>query len=198
MCARVGGGAFKCARRSAVLSVSQRCLRLKTKPACWSGGNTQENQSYNYPDFLCHLKQRRTLSLTAVLARGRASVTVLISANFVIGSMVPSILPAASRVVHGERARPRERQKEILEFSSQRRKEIIAEKHQTQRPFTEPCAIFQPSLLTPFAFDLQNNIFFNQLIINLYQGFARPWTLPPAGLACHCMLCAQQNVLGDI
>lgn len=106
----VCGGAFKCARRSAVLSISQRCLCLKIKPACWSGGNTQENQSYNYPDFLCHLKQRRTLSLTAVLARGRASVTVLISANFVIGSMVPSILPAASRVFRGESVRPCGRQ----------------------------------------------------------------------------------------
>lgn len=161
MCVCVGGGAFKCARRSAVLSISQRCLCLKIKPACWSGGNTQENQSYNYPDFLCHLKQRRTLSLTAVLARGRASVTVLISANFVIGSMVPSILPAASRVFRGESARPRERQKEILEFSSQRREEIIAEKHQTQWSFTELCTIFQPSLLRPRAFDLQTNIFSN-------------------------------------
>lgn len=123
-------------------------------------------------------------------------MTVLISANFVIGSMVPSILPAASRVFRGERARPRERQKEILEFSSQRRKEMIAEKHQAQWSFTEPCTILQPSLLRPLAFDLQTNIIF---LINLssifIKVFVQPWTLPPAG---HCMLCAHQNVFRDV
>lgn len=126
-----GGGAFKCACSSAVLSISQGCLSLKIKPARWSGGKTQENQSYNYPDFLCHLKQGRTPSLTAVLACGRASVTVLIIANFVIGSMALSILPADSRVFCVESARPRKNQKQISECNSRRHEEIIAEKLQT-------------------------------------------------------------------
>lgn len=60
-------------------------------------------------------------------------MTVLISANFVIGSMVPSILPADSRVIPWRFSvpRPRRRQKEISERSSDRRKEIIAERHPT-------------------------------------------------------------------
>lgn len=129
VCVGGGGGAFKCACSSAVLSISQGCLSLKIKPARWSGGKTQENQSYNYPDFLCHLKQRRTPSRTAVLACGRASVTVLIIANFVIGSMALSILPADSRVFCVESARPRKSHKEISECNSH--EEIIAEKLQT-------------------------------------------------------------------
>lgn len=124
------GGAFKCACSSAVLSISQGCLSLQINLACWSGGKTQENQSYNYPDFPCHLKQRRTRSLTAVLARGWASVTVLIIANFVIGSMALSIPPADSGVFCVESTRARSSQKEISECSRQRQKEIIAEKLQ--------------------------------------------------------------------
>lgn len=149
------GHAFKCATRSAVLSISQRCLSLRIKPACWSGGNTQENQSYNYPDFFCHLKQRRTPSLTAVLVWGRVSVTVLISANFVIGSMVLSILPPASRVFCGESASPREWQKAILGCSSRGRKEIIAENHWTSVVLNGSMHNPPPSLFRLRAFDPQ-------------------------------------------
>ena len=54
---------------------------------------TQENQSYNYPDFLCHFKRRRTQCLTIVLVWGRVSVTVFYQHKLCFNSEYSAVSP---------------------------------------------------------------------------------------------------------
>lgn len=54
---------------------------------------TQENQSYNYPDFLCHFKRRRTQCLTIVLVWGRVSVTVFYQHKLCFNSEYSAVNP---------------------------------------------------------------------------------------------------------
>lgn len=135
--------------REPLQSSNSRFLSLQIKPAHWSAGRTQENQSYNYPDFLCHFKRRTAQNLTAVLVWGRVSVTVRISTNFVlIESTVPSILLADSRA-QWQKCEAEEKHEQGRSIERTERKGEIKKKHN----FVAECLVFR----CVFAFSLWLN-----------------------------------------
>lgn len=117
VCACVCGwvDAFKCASSSHVslcsLHILYHKISLPLNKACslkW--GKTQENQSYNYPHFLCHFKRRRTLWPLYRCGGGWAWLSFFISTNFVLKESTVLSIPSADIFVQWQEGAGEEKQ----------------------------------------------------------------------------------------